>query len=220
MKKVSVRLVLVTIMMALALVNNVTACAEVLLWEDLETLGGMNYFSNEVVNATENEYVVEIFSDEIMTTVSPSIVRWRWVRDDSDADWMYSYKGCPVVGARLEDGHNPSWDLLEVQYEGEDGNFSLFSKQAVAFDEESAARFYGNVRFRRLYFATAKEYNVMVECKYQFIISIFDEDGNAKLSRRTVEDGSLLIGNMHPGDIITVTPYEGQNEGLTQSYTF
>lgn len=72
MKKVAIIILIVALVLA-----NFSASAEVLLFENIVSMGGMNYFSNEVVNATENEYVVEIFSDEIMTTISPSIVRWR-----------------------------------------------------------------------------------------------------------------------------------------------
>ena len=221
MKKVSVRLVLVTIMMALALVNNVTACAEeVLLWEDLETLGGMNYFSNEVVNATENEYVVEIFSDEIMTTISPSIVRWRWVRDDSDADWMYSYKGCPIVGARLEDGHNPSWDLLEVQYEGEDGSFISIGQQAVAFDKAYVDEFYADIEFHKYGYASTKTFYVKVICEYDFDISVFDENGNARWGVSKVTEGFIWLTDLHKGETIHVTARDGDMCSLEQVYVF
>lgn len=212
--------VLILVIMVLSLVNNVTgAQAEVLLWENLETKGGMNYFESEVVNATTNDYLVEVFDTDVMATIRPAL-RWRWVRDDANADWSYSSGHPPVVGARLADGHNPTWDLLEVQYKDEYGNFVAFKRQAVAFDEQSATKFYGGVNFRRIYFATTKEYNVVVESKFGFTISIFDEDGNARLTEREVVDGSILLGDLTPGDIITVTPFDGENEGLSQSYTF
>lgn len=110
-------LILVIMVLSLSLLNNVTgAQAEVLLWENLATNGGMNYFESEVVNAVTNDYLVEVFDTDAMTTIRPAL-RWRWVRDDANADWSYSSGHPPVVGARLADGHNPEWDLLEVQYE-------------------------------------------------------------------------------------------------------
>lgn len=213
MKKVLCFFVLVLMTMV-----NVNAHAEILLWENIGTMAGMNYFESEVVDASTNDFILRVYDPLTMETKRP-VLRWRWVRDDANADWSYSYAG-PLVGARMTDGHNPSWDLLEVQYEDGAGNFVAFNRQPVAFSSESATKFYGGVNFRRIYFATTKKYSVMVESKFAFIISIFDEDGNAKLTEREVVEESVLIGELSPGDIITVTPHDGERIGLTQEYIF
>ncbi len=215
MKKVAIIILIVALVLA-----NFSASAEVLLFENIVSMGGMNYFSNEVVNATENEYVVEIFSDEIMTTISPSIVRWRWVRDDPDADWMYSYKGCPVVGARLEDGHNPSWDLLEVQYQDENGEFVGLERQAVAFDKAYVDEFYADIEFHEYGYVSTKTFYVKVICEYDFDISVFDENGNARWGVSEVTEGFIWLTGLHTGETIHVTARDGEMCSLEQVYIF
>ena len=215
MKKIAVMLMI----LALALAN-FSANAEVLLFESLATMSGMNYFSNEVVDATENDYVVEIFSDEIMTTIAPSIVRWRWVRDDPDAEWAYTYKGCPVVGARLADGHNPSWDLLEVQYQDENGEFVGFERQAVAFDQTNVDKFYADIEFHKYGYVSTKTFYVKVMCEYDFDISVFDENGNVRWGVSDVTDGYVWLKNLNHGDAIHVTARDGEMCSLEQIYIF
>lgn len=204
-------LVLAFVMMVVTFGSNV-AKADCLIWQNVKTHGGSNYFIDEIVNAVERTYEVCIWENERMDVVDTPTVRWRWQKGNTE--WKYAI-GRPIVGADVEDGHDAEWDILSMEYMSPEGEFIPFNQQAVVFDAALTDRFFGNVQFK----TTWEHGTLCIRSEYQGTVYITDSCGEQKGEYELKANSTEVFYNLQAGDTIKVIPHDGDRLGLEQSYT-
>lgn len=188
------------------------AKAECLIWQNVETHCGSNYFLDEAVDATEGAYELCIWQDATMDVIESPTVRWRW--QNGHTEWHYAI-GRPIIGHGIEDGHDAEWDILWMEYMSPEGEFVPFAAQAVVFETSLTDRFFGNVVFSEGW----QKGTLCITSEYQGTVYITDSCGEAKGNCELEANSTTVLHNLELGDIIKVIPYNGDRLGLEQSYT-
>lgn len=188
------------------------AKAECLIWQNVKTHGGSNYFIDEIVNAVEQTYEVCVWQNERMDVADTPTVRWRW--QIGDTEWQYAI-GRPIIGANVEDGHDAEWDILLMEHMSPEGEFVPFNPQAVIFSAALTDRFFGNVEIKK----TWADGTLCIRSEYQGTVYITDSCGEQKGEYELQPNSMQVFYNLKAGDTVKVIPHDGDRLGLEQSYT-